>query len=287
MSISYDIQKCKSYITKDNVTVETITTSQHIPGQIDLNYLPFSGITFASKINLTQYKQNVSNSLLTQLLYSLYTLDKSVLSSYFENPTYITECSVAKLQKQLNGNYYVVINSNLTEEVLLPRIRASTNFGNLDDNVTSLFRVESEEVVTLTDGDILIIYSSYVPNGDSYDIIFGFQNINFRLPISSVSNNNITNNTITNAKIKDKTITENKLADSSISLRTLSSDIVNLLNRSSNNGEVSTIICLCNDLENKVNKIEKFINIFSQTYFIKDTISDSLITLENIDDIEL
>lgn len=288
ISISYNVDKGTSFITKDDITVETVTTSKNIPGIIDPSLLPFSGLSFSSKINISDFKQNIGNSLVTQLLYSLYTLDKSIINSHFSIPLHIIEHSAPKLMNLLNGNYYIVENTNRNiEEIKLPKIRASTNFGTTQGTVdiTSLFIIESEENISITDGDILIIYSSYVPNGDNYDIIFGFQNINFRLPINSIVNSNIVDNTITTSKLRDNTITENKIANSSISLRTLSNDVINLLNRNIDNNGISSIICLCNDLENKITKLEKFINIFAQTYFIKDTLSDTLITLDNINDI--
>ena len=291
MSISYDLNKGTSLITKDDVTVETVTTSKNMPGQIDPSLLPFSGLSFASKIDITQYKQNVSNSLVNQLIRSIYTLDKSVITTNFEIPKTIPECNMSKIIEVLNGNYYIVINSNKsTEQISLPKIKASTNFTTTTGsiNITSPFTVISEEVVNITDGDILIIYYSYVPNGTDIDIIFGFQNINFRLPINSVSNTNILDNTLTTSKLKDGSITDNKLSSGSVSLRTLSNEVLNYINGNiRDNNQLSTIVCLCNDLENKFNKIEKYIKILSNTYYIKDTISDTTITLENIDEIDL
>jgi hypothetical protein len=290
MTVSYDVKTCRSFYTLNDETIETVTTSKNIPGQIDPSLLPFSGLSFASKINITEYKQNVGDSLVNQLLYSIYTLDKSVLDTPFNIPINPIEHSINKITGQLNGNYYVVINSNKNvEQIKLPKIKASTNF-NKDNissiNITSTFTILSEELIDITDGDVLIIYYSYIPNGDNFDIIFGFQNINFRLPINSVSNTNIIDNTITNRKLRDNTITNNKLANSSISLRNLSDEVINYINGNiKDNDQLSSIVCLCNDLENKVNKLEKFINIFAETYFIKDTLSDTLITLNNINDI--
>lgn len=302
MSISYDVTKGTSFFTTDdNVTVEAVTTSKNIPGQIDPSLLPFSGLSFASKINITEYKNNVGNSLSNLLLHAIYTLNKEVISTPFIIPNNIVEHNINKIIGQLNGNYYVVLNSNRsTEQILLPKIKASTNFSDTNAtslNITSLFTIEFEDLVDITDGDILIIYYSYVPNENDFDIIFGFQNINFRLPINSVSNTNILNNAVTTSKIQanavtgskiqNNTITENKLSNSSISLRTLSSEVINLFNNTTNIDELSSIICHCNNLENRVNNLEKFINIFAQTYFIKDTESDTLITLENVNDIIL
>jgi len=290
MSISYDLNKGTSLITTDDITVETVTTSKNMPGQIDPSLLPFSGLTFASKIDITQYKQNVSNSLVNQLINSIYILDKSVITTNIEIPRTIPEYDITKIIEVLNGNYYIVINSNKsTEQISLPKIKASTNFttstGSL--NITSPFTIVSEELVDITDGDILIIYYSYIPNGTEVDIIFGFQNINFRLPINSVSNTNILDNTLTTSKLKDGSITNNKLSSGSVSLRTLSDDVINYINNNvSDNNQISTIVSLYNDLENKFNKIEKYIKILSNTYYIKDTISDTTITLENIDEID-
>lgn len=292
MSISYDIKNIKSFFTSNDITVEAVTTSKNIPGQIDPSLLPFSGVSFASKINITEYKNNVgSNSLLDQILYSIYTLDKSVITNKFDIPIYNPVCNITKIISLLNGNYYVVINSNKsTEKILLPKIRASTNFtdntGSL--NITSSFTIVSEELVDVSDGDILIIYYSYIPNGDNFDIIFGFQNINFRLPINSVSNTNILNDTLTTSKLKDNIITNTKIADASISLRTFSSEVFNYINSNiKDNSQLDSFILQIRDLENKYNKIEKYIKILSNTYFIKDTISGNTITLDNIGDIEL
>lgn len=291
MKITYDIDKGTSLITKDNVTVETVTTSRNIPGQIDPSLLPFSGLAFASKINITEYKNNVSNSLVNQLLYSIYTLDKTIITTNFEIPTNNPECNITKITELLNGNYYVVINSNKsTEQIKLPKIKASTNFATSSGalNITSPFTIVSEELVNITDGDILIIYYSYIPNGTEIDIIFGFQNINFRLPINSVDNTNILDNTLTSTKLKDNIITNNKIANASISLRTLSDEVINYINANTrDNNQISSIVCICNDLENKFNKIEKYIKILSNTYYIKDTLSDTTITLDNIDQIDL
>jgi hypothetical protein len=290
MSISYDVKNSKSFITGNDVTVETVTTSKNIPGQIDPSLLPFSGLSFASKVNITEYKNNVSDSLVNQLLHSIYTLDKTVITDIFEIPTNTPECNITKITELLNGNYYVVINSNKsTEQIKLPKIKASTNFttsiGSI--NITSPFTILSEELVDITDGDVLIIYYSYIPNGTEIDIIFGFQNINFRLPINTVSNSNILDNTLTSSKLKDNIITNNKIANASISLRTLSDDVLKYIGENvRDNNQISSIVCVCNELENKFNKIEKYIKILSNTYFIKDTLSDNIITLDNIDEID-
>lgn len=291
MSISYDVNKGASFITTDDeITVETVTTSKFIPGVIDPSLLPFSGLSFASKINITEYKKTVGNSLLTQLLHSVYTLNREVLTNYFESPDFIVEHYINKIIGQLNGIYYVVINSNKNvEQVLLPKIRASTNFNETNKsnlNITSLFRVESEELIEISDGDILIIYYSYIPNGDKFDIIFGFQNINFRLPFNSVNNNNIVDNTITSNKLKDLTISNNKIGDGSVSLRTLSDEVIKYINRGDGN-EISSIVCLCDKLENKINKIEKYIKLLSNTYYIEDISSNKSITFDNIDEFNI
>lgn len=291
MSISYDVAKGTSYITANDITVEAVTTSKNIPGQIDPALLPFSGLSFASKINITEYKNNIGNSLANQLLHSIYTLNKSVISTNFEIPRTTPECTIPKIIEILNGNYYIVINSNKnTEQILLPKIKASTNFTTTNTgslNITSPFTIVSEELVDITDGDILIIYYSYVPNGTDIDIIFGFQNINFRLPINSVNNTNIIDKTITSSKLKDETIVNSKLGNASISLRTLSDEVLNYINSNTrDNTQISSILCLCNDLENKFNKVEKYIKLLSLTYFIKDNVTDNIITLDNIDDIE-
>ena len=291
MSISYDVTKGATLITTNDVTVEAVTTSKIIPGQIDPSLLPFSGLSFASKINISEYKRNIGNSLVNQLLRSIYTLDKSVLTEYFEIPTTLPECTLPKIIELLNGNYYIVSNSNRsTEQILLPKIRATTNFNTTytsNINVTSQFTIVSEELIDITDGDILIIYYSYIPNGTDIDVIFGFQNINFRLPINSINNNNIIDNTITSNKLKNESITNSKLASASISLRTLSDEVVKYINNTTrDNNQISSIVCLCTDLENKFNKVEKYIKLLSLTYFIKDTVTDNIITLDNISDIE-
>jgi hypothetical protein len=266
--------------------VESITTSKYMPGKIDANYLPFDGLTFASKVDLCEYKMDVSKSLLDQLIYSIYTLDRGIIKNSFEIPTYIVEHIIDKIIEQLSGNYYVVINTDqCVEPIILPKIKASTNYStnNSSFKITSVFSLVSEEVVNLTDGDILILYYSLVPDGDNFDIVFGFQNVNFRLPINSIRDNNILNNTISGPKIKSETITNRNLASSSVSLRTLSDDVLNYIKQSGSN--VSSIVCLCDNLENKLNKIEKYVRLLSDTYFIKDITTDKLITLDNIDDI--
>ena len=293
MSISYDVIKGASYITTGDVTVQAVTTSKYIPGQIDPSLLPFSGLNFASKINITEYRNNVGNSLYNQLLHSIYTLNKEVITSPFYEPNYNVEHNINKIIGQLNGNYYVVINSNKqTEQVLLPRIKANTDFNirntSSSVNITSKFSIISEELVDITDGDILVIYYSYVPNGEDFDIIFGIQIINFRLPINSVINNNIVDNTITSAKLKDQTITNSKLAPASISLRNLSDEVINYITSNTrDNNQISTITCLCNNLENKVGILDRFIRILSETYYIKDTVTDTILTLDNINDIDI
>ena len=291
MSISYDVNKGASFITtNDEITVETVTTSKYIPGVIDPSLLPFSGLSFASKINITEYKKIVGNSLLIQLLHSVYTLNREVLTNNFKTPDFIVEHYINKIIGQLNGIYYVVINSNKNvEQVLLPKIRARTNFNETNKsnlNITSLFTVESEELIEISDGDILIIYYSYIPNGNEFDIIFGFQNINFRLPFNSVNNNNIIDNTITSNKLKDLTISNNKIGDGSVSLRTLSDEVIKYINRGDSN-EVSSIICLCDNLENKINKIEKYIKLFSNTYYIENISTNKRVTFDNIDEFNI
>lgn len=286
MSISYDINKGTSIITTKDAVVESITTSKYMPGKIDANYLPFDGLTFASKVDLCEYKMDVSNSLLDQLIYSIYTLDRGIIKNSFEIPKYVVEHIIDKIIEQLSGNYYVVINTDqCVEPIILPKIKASTNYSTNSSSfkITSVFSLVSEEVVNLTDGDILILYYSLVPDGDNFDIVFGFQNVNFRLPINSIRDNNILNNTISGPKIKSETITNRNLASSSVSLRTLSDDVLNYIKQSGSN--VSSIVCLCDNLENKLNKIEKYVRLLSDTYFIKDITTDKLITLDNIDDI--
>jgi hypothetical protein len=291
MSISYDVAKGATFITTNDTTVEAVTTSKNIPGLIDPSFLPFSGLSFASKINISEYKNNIGNSLLDQLLNSIYTLNKSVIQTSFTIPMTTPECDIAKITQTLNGNYYIVVNSNkVTEQIYLPKIKASTNFSTSilqTPLITSPFTIVSEELVDITDGDILIIYYSYIPNGNDTDIIFGFQNINFRLPINSINNGNIIDNTITANKLRNEAITNDKLASSSISLRTLSNEVLNYINGNTrDNNQISSIICLCNDLESKFNKVEKFIKIFALTYFIKDTETDNIITLDNINEID-
>jgi hypothetical protein len=284
MCISYNVQKGTSFITtNDNITIETVTTSKNIPGQIDPSLLPFSGLSFASKINITEYKNNVGDSLVNLLLHGIYTLNKEVITSPFNQPTNNVEHNINKIIGQLNGNYYVVLNSNKNiEQIKLPKIKASTNFSASNTsalNITSPFTIQSEELLDITDGDVLIIYYSYIPNGSEFDIIFGFQNINFRLPINSVNNNNIIDNTITN----------NKLTNESISLRTLSNEVLSYINNNNNtndNSQISSLVSLAKDLENKFNKVEKYIKLLSLTYFIKDTLTDTNITLDNINDID-
>ena len=287
MSISYDINNGTSFITHNEVTVQTVTTSKNVPGVIDPSLISFTGLSFASKINVTEYKNNVGDSLFDMLLNSIYTLDVNVNTTRFNPPDSIPDYSINMINDSLNGKYYIVQNNNKNnEQILLPKIKASLNSTKVD--LTSQFSLVSQELVTVTDGDILIIVSSCIPNGDNFDFYFGIQNINFRLPINSVNNTNIIDNSITESKIVNQTISNIKLANKAITLRTLADDVIDLiLSKTVDNSTISTISCLCNNIESKVNTLEKYIKLLSNTYYINDTYSGSTITLDNINEIEI
>lgn len=287
MSISYDVTNGTSFITHNEVTVQTVTTSKTIPGIIDPALISFSGLSFASKINLSEYKNNIGDSLINLLLRSIYTLDISVNTTRFSQPDSIPEYNINMINEALNGKYYIVVNNNRNnEQIFLPKIKASLN--STKSILTSKFSLHSEELLSIGDGDILIIVSSCIPNGENFDFYFGIQNINFRLPINSINNSNIIDNSITENKLVNQSISNTKLANKSITLRTLSDDVIDLiLNKSIDNSTISSISCLCNNIESKVNTLEKYIKLLSYTYFIKDTYSGSTITLDNINEIEI
>jgi hypothetical protein len=194
------------------------------------------------------------------------------------------------INELLNGKYYIVQNNNKNnEQIFLPKIKASLN--STKTNITSQFSLVSQESVTVTDGDILIIVSSCIPNGNNFDFYFGIQNINFRLPINSVNNTNLIDNSITESKIVNQSVSNTKLANKAITLRTLSDDVLDLIlsnkPNNSDNSTISSISCLCNIIESKVNTLEKYIKLLSNTYYINDTFSGSTITLDNINEIEI
>ena len=204
MRISYDIKKGTAIIKTSDFQVESVTTSKIIPGQIDASLLPFTGLTFASKLNIEKYKRDVSSSLLDQLMHALYTFNKEVIETPYAIPHESVESDAHTLIKNLTGNYYIVVTTTGNKTtVSLPRVQAFTNLTRDSTEtifITSPFSLISEELVEVTDGDILIFYHTYVPNSidnSVFDIFFGVQNINFRIPISSVANSNIINKTIT------------------------------------------------------------------------------------------
>ena len=292
IQIRYDTSTGKSFVKTDGYEVESVTTSKIIPGQIDASLLPFTGLTFASKMNIERYIDNVSDSLLDQLIHTVYTLDKEVVNAPVSNPRILLECETAKLIKNITGNYYIVVTSSGEKtNIKLPRIIANTNLIKESKTitlVTSPFTLLSEETVEVTDGDILIYYHTYVPsrtNAGTFDIIFGIQNINFRLPINSVSNSNILNNTITASKLENRTITNDKLSSGSIDVRTLSSDVLNLIATSTgDNVGISTMI---GGLQTKINRLEKYISLLSCTYSITDTETGENVTYDTIDQVVL
>jgi hypothetical protein len=290
MRICYDTTTGKSIVKTGEYEVETVTTSKMIPGQIDASFLPFSGLTFASKLNIETYITNVSNTLLDQLLRTIYTLNKEVVDGPVHDPGELVECDTGKLIKNITGHYYVVItNTGKKVTISLPKVIANTNLISETNSailVTSPFTFLSEDVVEVSDGDIIIFYHNYVPNPHqtgTFDIIFGFQNINFRLPINSVANINILNNTITSSKLENNTITNAKLSSGSINVRTLSNDVLELIATSSgNNAEISTAI---GQLQTKINRLEKYITLMSCTYFITDTTTGENVTYDTIDQV--
>lgn len=292
MRICYDTKTGKSIVKTAEYEVETVTTSKLIPGQIDASFLPFSGLTFASKINVETYVANVSNTLLDQLLHTIYTLDKEVVDAPVHNPGQLVECDTAKLIKNITGHYYIVITSSGKKvPIALPKVIASTNLTSDSDStilVTSPFTLLSQETVEVSDGDILIFYHSYVPNPQqigTFNIIFGFQNINFRLPINSIANVNILNNTITSNKLEHQTITNEKMSSGSINVRTLSKEVLELIATSSgNNAGISTAI---GELQTTVNRLEKYVTLMSCTYFITDTTTGENVTYDTIDNVVL
>lgn len=225
MAISYDVATGGSTITTTDFTVQSVTTSAAFPGQIDASLLPFTGLTFASKINIAQYIAATGNNSMLDQMYSLiYTMNYSVVTSPYPRPLYITNYPIVQLINNIAGAYYVVDNTPENITVKLPKIRATTFLNVPDktstDSLRSTFTVISEDFAQIANGDILILVTNFQPNiadPTKFDIIFGWQEVNFQVPINGVSNQNIIDNSITSSKIADLNITNPKLSSNSVS----------------------------------------------------------------------
>ena len=225
MAISYDVNTGSSSITTSEFTVQSVTTSAAFPGQIDASLLPFTGLTFASKINIAQYIAATGNNSLLDQMYSLiYTMNYSVVTAPYPRPLYITNYPIVQLINNIAGAYYVVDNTPENITVKLPKIRATTFLNVPDktsnDTLRSTFTVISEDFAQIANGDILILVTNFQPNitdPTKFDIIFGWQEVNFQVPINGVSNQNIIDNSITTNKIADLSITNPKLAANAVS----------------------------------------------------------------------
>ncbi len=230
MAISYDVNTGSSSITTSDFTVQSVTTSASFPGQIDASLLPFTGLTFASKINIADYIASTGNNSMLDQMYSLiYTMNYTVVTAPYPRPLYIVNYPIVQLINNIAGAYYVVDNTPNNITVKLPKIRATTYLNVPDktssDTLRSTFTVISEELAQISNGDILILVSNFQPNTadpTKFDIIFGWQEVAFQVPINGVSNQNIIDNSITSNKLADGSVTNPKLAANAVTTSKIS-----------------------------------------------------------------
>jgi hypothetical protein len=230
MAISYDVNTGSSSITTSDFTVQSVTTSAAFPGQIDASLLPFTGLTFASKINIADYIAATGNNSMLDQMYSLiYTMNYTVISAPYPRPLYIVNSPIVQLINNIAGAYYVVDNTPNNITVKLPKIRATTYLNIPDktssDTLRSTFTVISEELAQISNGDILILVSNFQPNvadPTKFDIIFGWQEVAFQVPINGVSNQNIIDNSITFNKLADGSVTNPKIAANAVTTAKIS-----------------------------------------------------------------
>lgn len=312
MSVKYDPKTLASTISNADISVKAVTTSTNIPGQIDPSLMPFTGMNFIGKFNADAYVNAVSSDFDIQTLHLIYTGTYDSLVSPF-TPTENSIINTAKLFSTLPGSYYTVSGMTDTQNLTFSKLRASTDLSNLSKTtegaITSLFEKVSTETLTVSNNDILILSAALETLNDIIYINFQWSQVQFKVPISGVTTQNLEDNAITTPKITANAITSTKIAanaitaeklstlsvsnthlqNSAVTFNKLSPELQNMLVKASNNGGVvisgesfnamtATIESLQNQVEyvsrtyeRRILALEEFVQVMLQTYEIKNT----------------
>jgi hypothetical protein len=233
MAIKYDPANLSSTVSNSNITVQNVTTSKVIPGQIDSSLLPFTGLSFMGVLNGDNYVSTIGDSFIHQTLKLMHTLDNTIITQipeYTEPTTYRTN----DIFQRISGSYYTVsgVNNPQGITISIPELVADTDLPGFDKfiigEITTTFSIYQEKEITIKDNDMLIISCGLISNPNDMtkiSLLVQWNRIEFRVPINGISTFNIVDSSITNVKLADYSVTNVKIADNSI-------DSIKLMNNS-------------------------------------------------------
>ena len=233
MAIKYDPANLSSTVSNSNITVQNVTTSKVIPGQIDSSLLPFTGLSFMGVLNGDNYVSTIGDSFIHQTLKLMHTLDSVIITQipvYTQPTTYRTN----DIFQRISGSYYTVsgVNNPQGITIKIPELVADTDLPGFDKfiigEITTTFSIYQEKEITIKDNDMLIISCGLISNPNDItkiSLLVQWNRIEFRVPINGISTFNIVDKSITDIKLADYSVTNVKIADNSI-------DNVKLMNNS-------------------------------------------------------
>lgn len=289
MAIKYDPSNLSSTVSNNNITVQNVTTSKVIPGQIDSSLLPFTGLSFMGVLNGDTYVANIGNDFLPQTLKLMHTLDSVIINEaieYTEPTTFRTN----DIFQRISGSYYTVsgINNPAGITINIPELVADTNLPGFDKfiigDITSTFSVFKEKEITIRDNDMLIISIGLVSNPEDMtkiSLLVQWNRIEFRVPINGISTFNIVDNSITNLKLANYSVTNVKLADYSVDNIKLVDNSVT--ERVLNNYSVSNLKLANNAVSNRILEDESITeNKLSNTSVGTNKIKPNVVTFDKL-----